>query len=482
MVGFLEFGQKIQTELGRRFMVEDVEVTFQLMSGDRSSVRVPRDITSWELHQLATSLFDRSDLKIFWGCTLLTLDHDRPLVVVEQTDVCLHVVLQGGKALDSFIDLIRRGKFSTASMMLHRQPKLAALRDSSDNTALAWAAYHATQSLDSMNLICHLLSKAQHLVKVPCKGLRFLPLHEAAWGNAPTAVAVVLCAAYPSAVYARAKDRSTPHDVGRYYHRNFAWPAVDKLLEMAENLRAQCKLVRSLQAVRHSATVHQFGLLQLGFLEQDVAACLGLPMSIAARVADLVDAAVPTFIRNALAAFHSNEAYHSNNENLSSSRSQFSFDSRVMTVDSQSDVPENPSHAAMPLQNPEKPSHCRRRSKRQMDDHAGRRRQRPPRGRCLRASNCFHQIDVESVEYVREAFSKERGRFAGFRRVRNRKCIFPIMIEVAVGSVIHRLLAHSVCAVRDKDTEPRAVWPDKKQLLKDRTRDRDAKYEDVKFM
>jgi len=441
---------------------EDLQVTFQLLSGESDSVRVPRSITSWELHHLALSIFPAADANLFFQCTPLKKEYDQPLVAVQEPAVSVDTVLVGGTITDSFIDLMREGRFCTASRFLQIAPKVALLRDASDSTALSWAAYCSRRSLHSPDLICRLLNKARDHVRQPCKGLRFLPLHDAAWGNAPTIVAILLCAAFPSAVHARAKDGSTPQDVGMYHHhRTFCWPRVDELLESAKKLRTQFKHARSLSAARRLGTGNKVvAMVKLKLLEAAVADCLGLPHAIAARVADFVETPVLEQL-SAKQAWISHAAAANDNVDL---------DLHAAANDN-IDLDVGASREGV----------GRRRQRRLLngrnaDVRCGQRgRQRPSRGRCLRVSNCVQQTDPDSVEHIREAHIK--GHFAGFRRARNSKCSFRSVSEVAVGSVVHRLISHTVRAVQKEETEPRAVWPDKMQLFNDRARDRDAKYE-----
>jgi len=438
----------------------DVDVSFQSLSGENYSTKVSCDITGVELHQLAASMFCR-DVKLFLECAPLAKDWQQPLLAIQQPVVVMQTILGGSTVVDSLINSIQRGCFDSASLMLQRQPKVAMLRDSSDNTTLAWAAYCARRSPHPLDLINCLLNKAKPLVRVACNGLRFLPLHEAALGNAPTSVAVLLCAAYPAAVHMKAKDGSTPHDVGRYHHGIFAWPCVDKLLEMAKSLRTQLKTVRSLKAARRSATVNRITVLKPQFLDAAIVGCFGLPHSLATRVAEFVGSFVLERPRTQQVAFEADSQAESVNNT---------------TLDN--DI--NPMSTQIPFDG-RKPEIKSQRQRRRVHDMrcAGPRRQHPSRGRCARVSTCSQQTDLESVEHIREAAPKEQGQFAGLHRARHRKCSFQTVTEVAVGVVVHRLLSHTVRAVREKDIECRMTWPEKKQLWKDRARDRDVKYDDM---
>jgi hypothetical protein len=445
----------------------NLRVAFQSLSGESHSVKVSRYITGLELHELAALMFCR-EVKLFLESLPLGKDWNQPLTAVQQSNIVVHTILHGGTTtcMDSLINLIRDRNFSSASLMLQRQPKLAhmraVLRDSSDNTALAWAAYCSRRCPHPLDLINRLLNKAKHLVHVRCHGLRFLPLHEAAWGNAPPDVAVLLCAAYPAAVNAKANDGSTPHDVGRYHHANFAWPCVDKLVELARNLRMQIKQERSLKAVRRSVTVKPSLTLKPRFLDGAIVGCLGLPHFLAAQVADFV------FDNPVLGKLNAHE-----------SRSEATSQALVGSSKSDNDIHMN-------SQNMPHVQHSDARSKRRHQlvyeagvdmRRAGPGRQRPPRGRCSGVSTCLTRTCIEFVELNREAEIKERGQFAGFRRARHRKSTFQSLTEVTVGMTVHRLCAHTVHAVREKEIESKMRWPEKKLLFNFRTRDRDAKYE-----
>jgi hypothetical protein len=101
---------------------------------------------------------------------------------------------------------------------------------------LAWAAYGAGDSREAADLVRSILKVSPGDAAVVCPGTGFVPLHDAAWGNAASEVAVTLCLFYPEAVFARGRSGETPHTVGRSMHRRFSWPRPAELLAAAANL------------------------------------------------------------------------------------------------------------------------------------------------------------------------------------------------------------------------------------------------------
>merc|ERR1711933_387454 len=78
-----------------------------------------------------------------------------------------------------------------------------------------------------------------------------LPLHGAAWANAPTWVAVMICAAAEkgpaAALEATTRRGETAYDIGLYHHPgNFRWPPASEIFQRAERLkmRRQCAALR----------------------------------------------------------------------------------------------------------------------------------------------------------------------------------------------------------------------------------------------
>jgi len=84
---------------------------------------------------------------------------------------------------------------------------------------------------------------------------RFLPLHEAAWGQAPAEIATVICAASPEALTDRGglPGGQTPHELGLYYQRRgnrFSWPEPEQMLQRAGSLQAVGNWLEQLIALR----------------------------------------------------------------------------------------------------------------------------------------------------------------------------------------------------------------------------------------
>jgi len=106
-----------------------------------------------------------------------------------------------GHAEVTLVDLVRARRWSCALQLL-RSPAghdFAQQCDSDGDTPLAWAAYKAGQSVACLETICVLILLFPAALKQRSKG-GFLPLHEAAWGNAHAAIGTVLAAAWPEAL------------------------------------------------------------------------------------------------------------------------------------------------------------------------------------------------------------------------------------------------------------------------------------------
>jgi len=216
-----------------------VSVVFVALSGECHQLRVPRDTTSFDLHCLAAACFGRKSLCLSLGSMVLPADIWQPLLGTQDKEVIInvtktiHLGVEGG----SWIDLIKRRRWEAACGILdmHACPAdLVRLRDEHGDSALSWAAYYASTRPGAVVLIRRILAIAPAEARVLSSGTGFLPLHEAAWGNAAPAVAILLCASYPDAIYARARPGGeTPHQVGKAMHRSFTWPSPEGLLQAA---------------------------------------------------------------------------------------------------------------------------------------------------------------------------------------------------------------------------------------------------------
>jgi len=217
-----------------------VSVAFVAMSGECHRQRVLRDSTSFDLHCLAIAWFGTISVCLSLGSMVLPADIWQPLLGMTDKEVVINVAKSSvlGQEGGSWIDLINSKRWAAACGMLdmHKCPaSLVQLRDEYGDSALSWAAYCASTSPGAIVLIRRILALAPAEARVLSSGTGFLPLHEAAWGNAATAVAILLCAAYPDAIYARARPGGeTPHQVGKTMHRNFAWPSPEGLLQAVE--------------------------------------------------------------------------------------------------------------------------------------------------------------------------------------------------------------------------------------------------------
>lgn len=155
----------------------------------------------------------------------------------------------------SLIDLIRAGRAEVALRLLRNSPELAQVIEYGD-TALSWAVYKAKHdNVAWLELVCELLMHAPaHVKKKNC--YQFLPLHDAAWGNAPAAIGTVLCAEFPYAMQMLAHGQ-TPLHVGHYHHttsrRAFSWPPQEEMLSVASALAQETDFLKTIAALRLSS-------------------------------------------------------------------------------------------------------------------------------------------------------------------------------------------------------------------------------------
>lgn len=287
-----------------------------------------------------------------------------------------------------------------------------------------------------------------------CKAKGFLPLHDAAWGNAPAAVAVLLCAVYPAGALTRAHSGETPHALGQYHHhRTFAWPPPERLLELGRVLRANLQRLRVVVSVRTASAELMIASRQC--LKTAVVAVLRLPSQAATSITDFL-AAVPSLpVDRCVAPLGRPPAGQ-----VSTSTSAVGAKWMLQRAVSTSAVVAKP--------------------------------QVQRRGRRLYLSG--HLADLAEVEEVEEAVElehlqeetpKDPGHYAGMRIVRHRRCGFTTVSKVAVGplGVVHRLHLHVAHKVAKEVQKPRVdpKWPSKVVWRRDRCQDRMEKLDRIEI-
>mmetsp|Transcript_22843 Transcript_22843/g.77822 ORF Transcript_22843/g.77822 Transcript_22843/m.77822 type:complete len:397 (-) Transcript_22843:297-1487(-) len=380
---------------------EHVLVRFQLMSGIACAERrLPRAATAAQIYAAVADCLPIDSNRLVLGRTVLWCDQVQPLMRAdgEPIEVGVVRVQPSLETTSTFIGLIRYGRLDIAEQKLRTSadPRELVLTREGGDTAVAWAAYKAKHDACGFDILRLMLSLAPSDAGIRSVGHCFFPLHEAAWGGASPAVAVLLCAACPDAVSARDRSGQTPHQVGEYYHpRKFQWPAPEHLLQCGAELRATLEQ-------QHCS------FLQGLALESDLA---DLAASMAARF----------FGRRA--------------------------------------------PAAGPLPLSVQPEQRRPAAAR----HVERRCSKLP-------ALAGDDSDEEGVRFVQEASSKDSGRFAGVRSVRNRRCAFKERSAVAVGALglVCHLRQHVVRTVcKDGQRMPvEAKWPSKAQTRRERAMER----------
>jgi len=323
----------------------------------------------------------------------------------------------------SFIGLVSSRNWNAALSLLLAAPdpvELAKQRDSYGDSALSWAVYKSTRgSTACLSLICRLLLLSPSDVWHRSKNHRFLPLHEAAWGKASSAIATLLCAAYLPALQDSAPGQ-TPHQVGCYYssrHSPFSWPSQDMMHANAEKIQAESEWLQSLAALQLPP-----GDQIRSLSWQEFQATYGMCQPLGELLADFFDqpqAAVP-----------------------------------LPSIREQSDGVVH-----------------RRRGGRAAPTHG---RQRPPRGRVLRCASESESLD--EVDCFHEPCAKQGGLCAGAERSRHSRCTFTHLMVVADGAgIVHRLALHAVHGDVGSKGHKTEKWPSKKSSRRDRTWEREEK-------
>jgi len=435
-----------------------VRLRLYLLSGSmRDGGWVNRDVTAADLYEYCALSFGLVDFRLVYGLeTLKDIASSQPLlehvgVEVDITVTCSMWAIGGGVA-PSLLELVKARRWVAASHMLRSTShphQLAQERDSSGDSILAWAAYKATSvtgCYDFIRLMLDLVPKDAHF-RNPSSG--FLPLHDAAWGNARTEVAVLLCAAFPASTRLRAQGE-TPYQIGLYHHQQkFAWPPVEELVEKAQHLRSSFQQLSTLAAVRRPLD----GSLPTTQATMRDALCnvLGRSLRTNLLVCDFLgEFSAPTLaLKKKMREAGSVEV------------ADVALESGVRQAKSCSVARPTP----------------RRRGVR-----SGCIRRRWPRG-SLRAP--IVTCGVDEVVHHREATIKERGRCAGAKQVRHRRCGFDEAEEIQVGESrkLFRLERHVVRPVvkEVQRSQKEARWPDKVIWRLDRLRDRADKTFDQRY-
>lgn len=398
---------------------EHVLVRFQLMSGIACAERrLPRAATSAQIYAAIADCLPIDSNRLVLGRTELWCDQVQPLMRAdgEPIEVGVVRVQPSLETTSTFIGLIRYGRLDIAEQKLRTSadPQELVLTREGGDTAVAWAAYKAKHDACGFDMLRLMLSIAPSEAGIRSVGHGFFPLHEAAWGGASPAVAVLLCAVCPDAVSARDRGGQTPHQVGEYYHpRKFQWPAPEHLLQCGAELRATLEQ-------------HHCSFLRGLALESDLA---DLAASMAARFLAL-ESDLADFAASMAARFFGRRAF-----------------------------------AAGPLPLSVQPEQHRPAAAR----HVERRCSKLP-------ALAGDDSDEEGVRFVQEASSKDSGRFAGVRSVRNRRCAFKERSVVAVGALglVCHLRQHVVRTVcKDGQRMPvEAKWPSKAQTRRERAIER----------
>lgn len=139
---------------------------------------------------------------------------------------------------------MRRQQWAQAQALLQHDPEVL-LQDDVGWEVLSWAVYRAGGLWpgsdlvpSALELIWEVLCRSPELSRRNDPDTGYLPLHDAAWGRAPYAVAVALIAVYPEGLESMTIGNQTPFALGNYIHScHLGWPEPAVLLSLAGALR-----------------------------------------------------------------------------------------------------------------------------------------------------------------------------------------------------------------------------------------------------
>lgn len=210
-----------------------IRVSFTLICGESEEREISRDVQSDELHDIAGQAFGgtRDWVTLVIGSKILprsfgNISCKPPLARLTCDE--LNIVTLWNP--ESFFSTLRARNWNSAldSLQSTSRPYLfAGARDSSGDTCLSWAAYLAAKDPcpDAYKFVHLVLDMVPTDISHRGSISGMLPLHDAAWANAPLDLAMMLCRAHPQAAMTLTSSGETPYAVGKYYHgARFAWP------------------------------------------------------------------------------------------------------------------------------------------------------------------------------------------------------------------------------------------------------------------
>jgi len=324
------------------------------------------------------------------------------------------------------ISLIRENRPEAALHAVRRQPQIAQVADG-EETVLSWAVYKARCSKVAwLELICELLIHQPADVRKR-NSYNFLPLHDAAWGNAPAAVGILLCAVFPAAAHMAARGQ-TPHQVGDYHHSSrrsaFSWPDQTEMVAAARALACEPNLLTNLATA--GLSTYPSGVLH-AMSAADIHHQLGVSEAMAALIKSFL------------------------------TEPQVRAPQWVCGMPS---IPEMRAFAGLSRSR----SHIRPRRSGYVFS--------APEVQTTKDENVLPELASDDL-FVREQCSKNTSHNAGIRRARNSRCSFQDFMVVDNGDTKFHLSMHSVRSMpagQEKKKEPK--WPTKVVQTLERKRER----------
>lgn len=324
------------------------------------------------------------------------------------------------------ISLIRENRPEAALHAVRRQPQIAQVADG-EETVLSWAVYKARSSKVAwLELICELLIHQPADLKKR-NSYNFLPLHDAAWGNAPGAVGILLCAVFPAAAHMAARGQ-TPHQVGEYHHSSrrsaFAWPEQAEMIAAANALAREPNLLTNLATA--GLSTYPSGVLH-AMSAADIQNQLGVSEALAALIKTFLtepQVRAPQWICQmpSIPEMRAFGGLSRSRSNIRARRSGYVFSA--------------------------------------------------PEVQASRDENALPELGSDDL-FAREQCSKNTSHYAGIRRARNSRCSFQDFMVVDNGDNKFHLSMHSVRAMpagQEKKKEPK--WPSKVMQTLERKKER----------
>eukprot|EP00440_Ansanella_granifera_P021860 gb/GFBE01023734.1/.p1 GENE.gb/GFBE01023734.1/~~gb/GFBE01023734.1/.p1 ORF type:complete len:475 (+),score=45.52 gb/GFBE01023734.1/:1-1425(+) len=265
-----EVGSEDSWDLVNQHTDVQVEIYFTCADGRLLyNGTVSRGSTGSELYRLAASVIGlQVPLQVTLGKGTVRPDQSQVLLQYSESERCTCSIhwkqrreselcdAPGSEAECSqqLLEFVKHRQWHAAQDLLqkHACPDVL-LQTAACQEVLSWAAYSAggagpfggrwpgtSLMPGALEFMWEVLRCAPRLARTKSSESLFLPLHDAAWGRAPFAVAVALLAVHPEALEEKSGHGETPLMLGAYLHQTqFGWPKAEALLSCADAVRRE---------------------------------------------------------------------------------------------------------------------------------------------------------------------------------------------------------------------------------------------------